>query len=254
MNYVTDGHHFYHHGFTGIPMGLPLAPEISRMCTAFILKDYHPPPGEVLTLFFDDVASTYRIPMDLLAPYKLELGPDNRTQDVLYDSSTESFLTVTQEHRQPAPLHISSIHPSRKMVLNSYRGAVDRSLAIATYPDIALTQFFQRCMPALVRAGHQPSDIVADISDVFYFPAHTAKNPIPDTTAIEFHFSNDRPTMKQLLPLEKAPFHLRPKIPLAPMRSMITYSFPEHSLDHNYFICGQRCSFVRPITSFSKLR
>ena len=38
MNYVTDGHHFYHHGFTGIPMGLPLAPEISRMCTAYILK------------------------------------------------------------------------------------------------------------------------------------------------------------------------------------------------------------------------
>ena len=48
--------------------------------------------------------------------------------------------------------------------------------------------------------------------------------------------------MKQLLPLEKAPFHLRPKLPLAPMRSMITYSYPEHSLDHNYFICAKRCN------------
>ena len=133
MNYVTNGYHFYHHGNTGIPMGLPLAPELLRMFTAFLLRDYQAPPGEILTLFFDDVASTFPIPHDLLAPYELEVGPDNRTQDVLYDSTTKSFITLTQEHREPVPLHVTtSSGPSRKMVLNSYREAVHRFLAIAT--------------------------------------------------------------------------------------------------------------------------
>ena len=54
LNYVTNGTQIFTHGTLGIPMGLPLAPELSRMVTAYLLRDYIPPPGEILTLYFDD--------------------------------------------------------------------------------------------------------------------------------------------------------------------------------------------------------
>ena len=39
-NYTTDGNQVFYLGNVGIPMGLPLAPELARMCTAYLLRDY----------------------------------------------------------------------------------------------------------------------------------------------------------------------------------------------------------------------
>ena len=53
---LADDTEFNHLGSTGNPVGLPLAPERARMCTAYLLKSYKPPIGQALTLYFDDVA------------------------------------------------------------------------------------------------------------------------------------------------------------------------------------------------------
>lgn len=68
LNYVTEGTQIYTHGTLGIPMGLPLAPELSRMVTAYLLRDCVPPHGEILTLYFDDLASTYPLPLNFISP------------------------------------------------------------------------------------------------------------------------------------------------------------------------------------------
>eukprot|EP00800_Vazella_pourtalesii_P012414 TRINITY_DN2925_c0_g1_i2.p1 TRINITY_DN2925_c0_g1~~TRINITY_DN2925_c0_g1_i2.p1 ORF type:complete len:432 (-),score=12.92 TRINITY_DN2925_c0_g1_i2:1261-2556(-) len=70
-NFATDRREIYHLGDLGIPMGLSLAPKLARMCTAYLLKDYSPPPNESLTLYFDDVAATHPIEDLPLAPYTL---------------------------------------------------------------------------------------------------------------------------------------------------------------------------------------
>ena len=49
LNFITDGFKYYTLGQTGIPMGLPLAPELARMCTAYLLLNYSPPPKNTLT-------------------------------------------------------------------------------------------------------------------------------------------------------------------------------------------------------------
>ena len=67
-------------------MGLPLAPGLARMCTAYLLRDYQPPIGQALTLYFDDVAVTYPIDNLPFKPYKLIPTADNATQDAMYDT------------------------------------------------------------------------------------------------------------------------------------------------------------------------
>ena len=71
-NYATDGKDIYYLGTTGIPMGLPLAPELAQMCTANLLRVYQLPPNECLTVYFDDVASIYPIDNLPLGPYNLK--------------------------------------------------------------------------------------------------------------------------------------------------------------------------------------
>ena len=118
LNYITDGLKFYTLCTTCIPMGLPLAPELARMTTAYLLLKCTPPPNNALTIYFDDLASTYPLPLDILKPYELEQGPSNVTQDALYDSTNNSFIQIVQVHKEPCPLHVASNHPSQNM-LNS---------------------------------------------------------------------------------------------------------------------------------------
>ena len=49
-------------------MGLPLAPELTRMATAYLLRNYSTPPNKHLTLYFADVATSYLIEDLPLAP------------------------------------------------------------------------------------------------------------------------------------------------------------------------------------------
>ena len=95
-NYLTDGKNFYHLGTKGIPMGLPLAPELARMCTAYLLRNYEPPIGEALTLYFDDVAATYPIKALPLKPFNLLPTTDNTTQDATYDTAKKDFCPCSK--------------------------------------------------------------------------------------------------------------------------------------------------------------
>ena len=241
MNYVTNSTHIFTHGSTGISMGLPLAPELSRMVTAYILKDYVPPVNQILTVYFDDVASTYPIPLDLLSPYILEKGPDNRSQDIYYDPTAQAIVPITQPYRQPAPIHLSSNHPSRKMISKSYMAPVHRNSSLASHPREALTSFLHRYLPALLKAGHPPSEIVVAITELFYFPSNTQKNTPPDSYPLVYNYSQTRPTQQQLIPITKHPFHLVPKTPLAPLEATISRSYPHLPQDHHNTICRKRC-------------
>ena len=92
-------------GNTDIPMGLPLAPELARMATAYLLRDYETPIGHSLTIYFDDVSTTYPINNLPLTPYNLKDTPPNQTQDAKYDPITKLFSPYTQAFRQCVPLH-----------------------------------------------------------------------------------------------------------------------------------------------------
>ena len=241
LNFVTDGFKYYTLGHTGIPMGLPLAPELARMCTAYLLLNYSPPPNNTLTLYFDDLASTYDIPSTLLAPFILEKGPNNVTQDVLYDQSSHSFIQITHNFKQPTPLLVASNHPSQKMLSSTWRAAALRSARIATQPKYALTTHYRRYMPHYMRTGHSLSELAYAIADLMYFPMNTPKTPQPETTGISYNYSQTRPTKRQLATITKQDFHLVPKIPPPPLISILQYSYPQHNLEHRVTICKDRC-------------
>ena len=109
LNFVTEGTQIFTHGTTGIPMGLPLAPELSRMVTAYLLRDYITPPGEILKHFtLMTVASTFPLPLNFLSQYSLEEGPPN----------------------------LSSNHPSQKNLY--FYAPIHRSSNLASHPREAL--------------------------------------------------------------------------------------------------------------------
>ena len=91
-------------GSKGIPMGLPLAPELARMATAFLLRNYEQPLGHTLIIYFDDVSATYPILDLLLEPYILKETPANHTQ--------ESMTTQRRSNLLPTPKHSGSASPS----------------------------------------------------------------------------------------------------------------------------------------------
>ena len=114
-NFTTNGRNYFYLGDKGIPMGLPIAPELARMCTAYLLVDYKPPPQQALTIYFDDLAATFPIDTIPLAPYTVKNTEDNMTQDCQYDPTTRKFLPIQQKYRQPVLLHPQSYHPSHNI-------------------------------------------------------------------------------------------------------------------------------------------
>ena len=75
-------------------MGLPLAPELARMYTVYLLRNYQTLPNECLTVYLDDVASTYPIDNLPLGSHNLKPTPSNTTQDCRYDTTTGKFLPM----------------------------------------------------------------------------------------------------------------------------------------------------------------
>ena len=100
FNFVTDGEQFYDMGSKGIPMGLPLAPELARMATAYLLRNYQQPLSAIYPIL--------DLPLD---PYNLKETPANRTQDAMYNPDTKQFTPYTQAFRQCVPLHPHSALP-----------------------------------------------------------------------------------------------------------------------------------------------
>ena len=198
FNYLTNGTHFYHLGETGIPMGLPLAPEIARMCTAYLLEFYEPPHHQVLTLYFDDVASTYP-PDDLpSAPFKLVATEPNQTQDALYDTDLKRFKPYCQPYRQPVLLHPHSHHPSSKMCEKTYYGSAFRATQIGTNTTDTLHYLLTKYLPALHWLGNNSIETITNLTEISYFPVRTPKkNESPYRQPITYAYSDTRPTYNQ---------------------------------------------------------
>ena len=238
FNFVTDGEEFYDMGSKGIPMGLPLAPELARMATAYLLRNYQQPLGHTLTLYFDDVAATYPIQDLPLDPYNLKETPANHTQDAMYNPDTKQFTCYTQAFRQCVPLHPHSHHPSKKLVEKSYHGSAFRATQIGTNPSDTLKHLIEKYVPALYRLGHNATEVVKTLTEISYFPTKTTKEPIRYLPTISYSYSNTRPTMQQLRPLATHEFRLIPKIPLAPLKGLLTYNPPLRKHTHKFFKCN----------------
>ena len=208
-------------------MGLPLAPELARMCTAYLLEYYEPPPNHCLTIYFDDVAATYP-PNDLpLGTYILKETEHNQTQDVLYDPTTKKFKPCNQPYRQPVLLHPHSHHPSQKMCEKTYFGSAFRAAQIGTHPADPIDHLLTKYLPALHRLGHNSTEVAINLAEISYFPVRTPKKGRgPYKPSITYTYSETRPTYNQLKPIQKQEFRVIPNLPLAPLKSLQNYTPP----------------------------
>ena len=156
-------------------MGLPIAPELARMCTAYLLRNYETPPNEKLTVYFDDVASTFPIEDLPLAPYNLKPTPPNTTQDCTYDPINKKFLPLQQKYRQPVLLHPLSYHPSKAMAKNTYLSSAFRASKTSTDPTDCLDYLVHKYLPPLVRSDHNATQTATKLALTSYFPTPTEK-------------------------------------------------------------------------------
>ena len=237
FNFATDGTTIFHLGDIGIPMGLPLAPELARMCTAYLLSYYTVPPWQTLTVYFDDIAATYPIDNLPLAPFILKETPPNTTQDCIYIPEEKSFKPIQQAFRQPVLLHPHSYHPSRKMCANTYVGSAFRATKIGTDPSDTLDYLIRKYVPALRRLEHNVQDVIIKLVNISYFPRKTEKPEWEFKPIIKYSYSQTRPTKQQLEPVTKQDFHFIPNLPLAPLRGQLSYQKPKQNTTHQWTPC-----------------
>ena len=238
FNFATDGRHYYNFGNTGIPMGLPIAPELARMCTAYLLKDYNPPPGQSLTIYFDDIAASYPLDNIPLEPYTVKPTYANQTQDCRYDPQKKHFLPIQQQFRQPVMLNPMSYHPSANMAKNTYKSSAFRATKIGTNPADTLHYLLLKYLPALVRSGHKPMETIKTLVNISYFPQRSEKQEWEPKPCIKYNYSNTRPTKQQMQPLEIKEYNLIPNLPMAPLKAILCYQPPHEKPNHTYHLCG----------------
>ena len=221
-------------------MGLPLAPELARMSTTYLLRNYSPPPNEHLTLYFDDVAASYPIEDLPLAPYTLKTTAPNTTQDCIYDPISRKFKPLQQQFRQPVLLYPESYHPSKRMTKNTYISSAFRAAKTSTDPADALNYLIRKYLPTLVRNGHDAKQTLITLINTTYFPQQTTKKEWEFKPIIKYTWTNTRPTKKQLTPIELKDYHLIPNLPLAPLKGLLAYQLPTKFSNHIWNPC--RCN------------
>ena len=148
----------------GIPMGLTLAPQLARMTTAFLLRNFKVPSRQdIFTIYYDDLAATF--PLDdanisnianSLHSYILKRTEDNITQDARYDPSSKTFAPFKQHLRQPSICHPDSNHPNPNMITKTYLSSIFRAVRIGTQPRATLSHLLANYLPLLANLGHQP--------------------------------------------------------------------------------------------------
>ena len=110
----------------GIPMGLTLAPQLARMTTAFLLRNFKVQSRQdIFTIYYDDLTATF--PLDdanisniaeSLHPYILKRTEDNITQDARYHPSSKTFTPFKQHLRQPSISHPDSKYRNIRILSN----------------------------------------------------------------------------------------------------------------------------------------
>ena len=202
-NFLTADNLYYHLGPIGIPMGLPLAPEIARLVTAYQLDN--------LYTTFDPTSILHNF-----APFIFTPEPMNTLQDAGYFPDLQEFCPNPFEVRTPIP-----IHPHRRMILKSHLSTIYRLARICSDPNIALYTSLSHFLGTLRLSGRDPADIISEIAMICYFPIRTEKTPPPDVDTINYAYSSTRPTINQL-----RPYRLIPILPMAPLKSLLTYNSP----------------------------
>ena len=187
FNYLVSGDLYYHLGSTGIPMGLPLAPEIARVVTAYQIDTrlaIHPPVA--LSLYFDNLYTTHNPEMmlDVFLPFTLLPEEHNTLQDAGYHAQLREFCPNPFQILTPIPIHPLSYHPHRRMVAKSYHSTVHRLSAFCSDPNLALYSSLSRFLGNLRLSGRDPADIIAEIALLCYFPIKTEKLHPPDVSGV----------------------------------------------------------------------
>ena len=198
MNYVTNGKTIHHLGDIGIPQGLSCAPELARICTVFLTRNLNVPQDQCLSLYFDDVTSTYEIPLDLLHPYQLVKAEDNHVQDMKYNPQLGTITPHKPKLRVPIPLNQLSYHPHT--LANLPISYVFRLATQSTHPHITLQYLLEKYYPNLLKASYNPKEALAHIVTTTYFPHQRKPREKPDSLPILTAFSQTRPTIRQLKP------------------------------------------------------
>ncbi|KAI6660789.1 hypothetical protein LOD99_10237 [Oopsacas minuta] len=229
MNFITDGEKIYHLGPTGIPQGLSCSPELAQLATAYLLRNYIPPPMEKFSVYFDDLTATFPIPQELLTPYLLKEAPDNFLQDIQYLPESKTLIPYKSKERNPVPLHYHSYHPHD--LQNIPTGYAFRLATQTTHPHKTLNNLLSYYLPLLNRASYPLKHAIEIMTTTAYFPIikHSTTNQQQEEpyTAILTSWSQTRPTYSQLAPLIiNKPIKLIYTIPLAPLKALISYSKP----------------------------
>ena len=219
-------------------MGLPLAPELARMCTAFLLRDYQPPPGHNLTVYFEDLPATYPIYNIPHQAYSIKKTENNQTQDANYDPKEKKFLPVHQKYRQPVLLHQNSYHPSKNIAKNTYRSSAFRASTIATDPTDTLDHRLRKYLPALVRAGHNTTEVITNLVNIVYFLKTQETTEFQKKPIITYNYADTRPTKNQLKPLEIKNYHLIPQLSLLPLKVTLRNQSPHSVINHTINRCN----------------
>ena len=165
--------------------GIPIAPELARVCTAYMLLDYNPPPQQVLTLYFDDLAATFPIDTVPLSPYTVKPTDDNMTQDCQYDPTTKKFLPDQQKYRQPVLLYPQGYHPSPNMAKNTHKSPAFRATKLERIPRQPKPPSYQ-IPPALVRKGHRVIPTIESLFKISYFPRKSEKQELETKPIIKY--------------------------------------------------------------------
>ena len=123
----TGNTYVYTLGARSIPMDIPLAPQLARLYTTYLLPNYIQPGGHLLRIYIDDVTAIYPTTNLPLHPYTLLESETNATQDCTYNPALLgcmcNFVSKTQKYRQAVLLHLHCFHPSTKLCVNIYVGS-----------------------------------------------------------------------------------------------------------------------------------
>ena len=144
-------------------MGLPLAPEIARVVTAFQVDTrLNLVPPVAVSLYFNNLYATHdpTVMLPVFSPFNLTEEPFNTLQNAGYHHTIQEFCPNPTEVRTPIPIHPHSYHPHRRMIEKSYLSTVPGIAIILSDSNIALHTFFREYPPFRPRSdgrNHQSS-------------------------------------------------------------------------------------------------
>ena len=124
------------------------------------------------------------------------------------------------------------------MTKSTYKSSAFRASKIGTDPADTLDHLLRKYLPALVRAGHYPTEVITNLVNIAYFQKTQEATEFEKKPIIKYNYADTRPTKNQLKPLEIKDYHLIPQLPLAPLKATLSYQPPHSAINHTIKTCN----------------